>query len=519
KAQPLSAFPLLAELHALQPQDEKIRSLGEQLAERVLKSAQGKVQAGSYSDAAKALGQVPAAFCSESIVAQKRQVDEVVWLERDLKETPLIDEAVVACAQRLNDRLGGKQPKAAQWLAEATKRWQEAKARVDLTLPWSANMGPRFGKELRWLNPLKRFDTDSLKVPGGAAQLQRFSVALGLALQGIEKAPIGEKLAAKPAKGLARFSLMGKKKPTSAWGLDIGATAIKAAKLSLNGDKVSVEQLKVVELSVDAVMSQDDAEHREALRGALAKLKDEIQVKGEPIVASVDSQGCMFRFVSLPVVDEAKFKEMVELEAKHLIPYAEDQVYWYWHRFGTSNTGNREVMIVASRRKEVDDLQTLIEQLGLKISAMQAVPVALLNLTLSDNPDATEPPRFVLELGSSHTHVVASWGNQVFARTISRGGRRLTQQLARELKLTLSEAERTKLAPLTGESPLAFYRALAPSLGDLYLEIERSVRAAEQRGFPTAEAKLLLSGGASRLHGLPRVLCQGADGIALTDES
>lgn len=517
KVQPLAAFPMLAELVVLQPEDEKIRALGDQIAERVLKTAIAKADSGSFIEASRGLAQIPEAFSNSKVAAQRQQIDEVVWLERNLKECPLIDEALVSCAQRLSDRLGGKQPKAAQWLAEASKRWQEAKAKADTTLPWSASMTPRFGKELRFFNPLSRFQAESVKVPGGVTQLQRFSIALGLALQAIGRAPIEETLATKTAKGLARFNLLGKKKVTAAWGLDIGATSVKAAKVSLAGDKVTIEQLKIVELSTDAILSVDDADYREALRGAIAKLKDEIDLKGEPIIASVDSQGSMFRFVSLPAIDEAKFKEMVEHEAKALIPYALDQVYWYWHRFGTNNAGSREVVIVASRRKEVDDVVTLLSQHGLTVSGMQAGPVALLNLSLSTDPESPEPPRLILELGANHTHIVATWSNQAFIRTIGRGGRKLTQQLARDLKVTAVDAERTKLAPMAYESPLSLYRSLSVPLGELYLEIERSVRGAEQKGLPAGQALLLLSGGSGRLHGLPRVLCQGAEGIAMSD--
>lgn len=517
KAQPLAAFPMLAELVALQPEDEKIRALGEQLADRVLKTALTKAEAGAFAEASRALAQVPEVFSSEKLSNQKKQIDEVVWLERNLKETPLIDESLVACAQRLSDRLGGKQPKAAQWLAEATKRWQEAKGKVDMTLPWSANMTPKFGKELRYINPLTRFQADSVKVPGGAAQLPRFSVALGLALQAVGKSPIEEVLAAKAAKGLARFNLLGKKKVTAAWGLDIGATSIKAAKVSLAGDKVTIEQLKIVEISAENVLSGDESDYREGLRGAIAKLKDEIEVKGEPIIASVDSQGSMFRFVSLPAIDEAKFKEMVEHEAKALIPYSLDQVHWYWHRFGTSNSGSREVMIVASRRKEVDDLMTLFEQHSIPVTGVQAIPVALLNISISTDPESAETPRLLIEVGANHTHIIATWSNQAYVRTIGRGGRKLSQQLARDLKVTLQEAERIKMSPLSYTSPLALYQSLSVPLGELFAEIERSVRGAEQKGFPIAKAITVLGGGSSRLHGLPRVLCQGTDGITLAD--
>lgn len=512
KTNPIAAFPELAELAALVPADEKIRGVGEQLRDRLLKGAAAKRKEGGFAEAARLLAAIPEAFRDANVGRLHDECEEVLWLEKHLKESPFVDESLVSGAELYVKRVG-ETPRATKWLQDAKQRLAERKGRADGMAPWVASGRPVFGKQLHWFQPLEGLGIEGLKIPGGPAAASRFAVAIGLALQALEQGEIEGALGVKESKGLvSRLSLLGKKKPTNGWGLDLGTTGLRAAKLVLKGTEVTVAELHAIDYRKENPV-RTDAEHREAARGALAKLKDETTIsKSEPCVVSLDARHSLYRFVNLPAGDEAKFQQMVELEAKHQIPYGLEQVYWYWHRFATAANGMRALMIVAARRTDVDDVMTMLEQLGIKASGVQCEPIALLQLLRRRNDERSGDSTSVLiDFGAANTHLVVSAGKQAWVRSISVGGQRITSAIARERQLANGAAEALKLAPFSAPQPLATFRAMSGPLGEWLVELDRSLRAATQAGLEISDADVWLSGGSSRLHGLGRVLMRGIE--------
>ncbi|HAN95945.1 MAG TPA: hypothetical protein DCQ98_00230 [Planctomycetaceae bacterium] len=512
---PLSVFGKIAQLLTLVRSDAKLEQLGRQIRERVVAAAKAKEQAGALAEASRLLAQVPDRFRDETVRASEAELDEVLWIERDLKETPFVDPPLVGLAERLV-KLAPKLPRAAQWLQEAKKRWKEGEAK-GIEMPWVANASPRFGGSLGWIDPRIADSPAIADVPGGRLALQRFSIAIGLGLQAIGAAEVVETLAPpKASKGLlSKLSLFGKKKEAKVgWGLDLGSSALKAAKFVEQDGVVRIESLRIIEFRKEATVAKSDSELREAIRGALVKLKDETDIGDSPCLVSIDPKGSLTRFIGLPGGNDAKFEQMVELEAKHLIPYSLDQVHWYWHRFETQSNGQRTVMLVASRKNEVDDLVELLKQHELNVIGFQCEPVALLNLVrYRAKQDATSKPIVAVELGSTHAHVVATAGNQTWMRTISHGGSRITAAIAKGRMVTFAQAEEQKLAPHRADSPCGLFRDAATSVNELVSEIDRSLRAANAAGIATETAQVLLSGGGSRMHGLPRALYHGAEAL------
>ena len=514
KSNPIAAFPELAELVALLPGDEKIRSLGEQLRERLVKAATAKRKEGGFAEGMRLLTAIPTSFRDATVERLASECEEVVWLERHLKESPFVDESLVACAELYTKRVG-EIPRAVKWLQDAKQRLAEGRRRFEVGIPWSNAGRPVFGKQLRWFQPLEGLAAEGLKIPGGPLAASRFAVAIGLGLQALERGEIEGLLGVKEAKGLvSRLSFLGKKKPLVGWGLDLGSTGLRAAKLVVKGDEISVTELHTVDFRKDALV-RNDAEQREAVRGALAKLKDETSIgKAEPCVVSLDARHSLYRFLNLPAGDETKFTPMVELEAKHQIPYGLDQVYWYWHRFSTAANGTRAVAIIAARKNDVDDVMTLLDQHGIKAIGVQCEPIALLQLLRRQTASQAEfEGAILLDVGATNTHVIVSAGKQAWVRSVSIGGNRFTAAIARERQMSSTAAESLKLSPFSAPRPVETFRALGVPLGEWLAEIERSLKVATQAGLEIANADVWLAGGSSQLHGLGRVLMKGTEGL------
>jgi general secretion pathway protein L len=126
-------------------------------------------------------------------------------------------------------------------------------------------------------------------------------------------------------------------------------------------------------------------------------------------------------------------------------------------------------------------------------------------------------PVAVVDIGHERTDVcVVLGGRAVFARTIARGGRKLTESIARVWQLPWAQAETAKhqdgfvastAEPAQSEAWARIHEALAPELRPLVRDLRQTLLACRAKTGATAES-ILLVGGGSRLRGLASFLSE-----------
>lgn len=131
-------------------------------------------------------------------------------------------------------------------------------------------------------------------------------------------------------------------------------------------------------------------------------------------------------------------------------------------------------------------------------------------------PDQSGPVA-VVDIGHERTDVcVVVGGRVVYARTIARGGRQLTDSIARIWRLSWTQAETAKhqdgfvasaLEPAQSEAWSRIHEALVPELSPLVRDLRQTLLACRAKTGATAESVLLVGGGA-RLRGLASYLTE-----------
>ena len=126
-------------------------------------------------------------------------------------------------------------------------------------------------------------------------------------------------------------------------------------------------------------------------------------------------------------------------------------------------------------------------------------------------------PVAVVDIGHERTDVcVVVGGRVVYARTIARGGRQLTESIARIWRLSWSQAEAAKhqdgfvasaAEPAQSDAWSRIHEALVPELTPLVRDLRQTLLACRSRTGATAE-RVLLVGGGSRLRGLASYLSE-----------
>ena len=128
-----------------------------------------------------------------------------------------------------------------------------------------------------------------------------------------------------------------------------------------------------------------------------------------------------------------------------------------------------------------------------------------------------QPPTAVIDIGHERTDVcVVVAGRAVYLRTIARGGRQLTDAIARIWRLPWAQAESAKhqdgfvassTEPAPSEAWGRIHEALIPELGPLARDLRQTLLACRAKTGATVERCLLVGGGA-RLRGLPSYLTE-----------
>ncbi|MFP4167257.1 MAG: type IV pilus assembly protein PilM [Desulfonatronovibrionaceae bacterium] len=294
-------------------------------------------------------------------------------------------------------------------------------------------------------------------------------------------------------------------------GVDIGSSWGKVAKLAVKRRRVSLE-------SVGRMAWQPkELEKPAAMGGRIRSLWEALDLKDRVVVSSMAGHAVIVKRV---LFDRASQKDMaanVQEQAKQYIPFDINDVYLDYQVMKEEPEGkNLDVMLVASKKKVVQDLIGVLEKAGLSLNVVDVDAFALSNCFEYNYPDYTDAPVYLWDIGGQQSVFCVYWQNQpLFFREMNVGGRHVTDALAGALNLNRSEAEKIKLEGpdgLTEDQKSAVQDKLQSLFEGWSSEVKRLV-GFYLNSMPEAEPakKLMLSGGGSLLPGLRKAMAAGLE--------
>jgi type IV pilus assembly protein PilM len=257
-----------------------------------------------------------------------------------------------------------------------------------------------------------------------------------------------------------------------AWGLDIGATALKAVKLRRDGDKVAIEAFDVVEH--DKFLSEPDVDRDAIIRTSLQKFIDRNNPKRDTLLISVAGSKTFARFVKLPPVEPKKIPEIVKFEAIQQIPFPLEQVNWDYQTFATPDSPEVEVGIFAMKTDLVAQELGCFTAQNMTVHGVQLAPLALYNAASFDDWTGGKGT-LLIDIGAEHTDLVIVDAGRIWLRTINLGGNHFTEALAKAFKQPFSRAEQLKKSAATSKYQKQIFQAMRPIFADLVAEVSRSL--------------------------------------------
>ncbi len=290
-------------------------------------------------------------------------------------------------------------------------------------------------------------------------------------------------------------------------GIDIGHRMVKAAVI----DK-TMRSTTLSAVDVEPVAEPWDEAAREA---ALGRLMRRVLRPDDVVVTGLSANLAMHRVLHFPFSDERSLRESVGFELDGHIPVDIEDVLVDHAVLREEGDGglDAEVLALGLGRDVVEDRLRMLRSVGVEARRLNLKPLTLPSV-LGQLPGMDEGTTLVLDIGATGTQAVFVEGDQVrLLRTLSNGSDAVRDRFAANFKTEGHDGDllisHTLLLPpdLEPERPneqvllIATTSAIAPWLREL-----RQALAVWSRGGRAAPDRVLLTGGMSRMRGLPEYL-------------
>lgn len=511
-------------LLALQPRHAEAMTLAEKVQQRIAAAAEKALNEHRYERAVQLLERIPPKAGDAGVVELLRRARETACLARDLRNAPVVDQTLFALAERM--RLLSPSDATMRKLHDELQRRRRAAAARSAGQPLAWANPPKntpLGAPVEWLASFHRISSiDSPETADLHRHPGRFAAACGLALAGVGGAAVDINLSA-----VGRLGMLGRvarlvraKTARSAWGIDLGTSALKAVKLAWDAAKCEaiVEAALLIEHAKPLNHAANEVEESKLVVDTLKTLLGAWALKGERVCAGLPGRVALCRQFELPPADAAKAGKLVEFEARLQLNIPLEQLIWDYHPFDAAaaerparETGR--ALLVAAKRHAVERFVESFRRAGLRIDVLQPDFIALHNLLLHDclgrAPDAAtsrQTPVAALDVGCAATSIIVSAPRSLWFLGSGIAGESFTRALVKEFRLSFAQAEKLKRSVESAENVGELYRQFEPLFDGLLRDTQHFLDRYSREASAGPVETIFGLGGGFALHGLFRYL-------------
>ena len=291
-------------------------------------------------------------------------------------------------------------------------------------------------------------------------------------------------------------------------GLDISSSSVKLVELGQDKARNLVLERCAIEPLERGWIVEGNIEKFDEVAEAIRRLVRKCGTKTRNVAMALPPSAVITKKIVLPGgMSDQELEVQVQVEANQYIPFPLDEVSLDFCVVGPSATsaGDIEVLIAASRKEKVQDIQGLAEAAGLKPVIVDVASYAsrLATNRLIDNlPDRGVGSIVALfEVGALTTSMQVIRNNEVlYDRDQAFGGAQLTQLIVRQYGFSLEEAEGKKRS---GELPEDYEGGvLRPFVESMVHEIGRALQFFFTSTPHNKVDCIMLAGGSAALPGL-----------------
>ncbi len=288
--------------------------------------------------------------------------------------------------------------------------------------------------------------------------------------------------------------------------LEIGAQSVTMGVFTPSGRGFALSRYARKDILLDPV---EEGMRMDFVSNAIAEMVKELKVNGNDVHNAVSGQQVFMRFIKLPDIELDNLAEQVGFEAQQHIPFPLEDIVYDYQELVNRGEGEREVLLVAIKKDVLDNLNSQVEESGLKTHSVDCSITSLYNAFRASYPEETEPV-MILDIGAKTTDIIFSEEGRFFTRSVTAAGAFITNAIAREYGMGFRDAERLKIergaislgnghTDSMDEQDAALATTIRTAMGRLSSEVLRTINhyRAQYKGNPPTKA--YICGGGARM--------------------
>lgn len=251
------------------------------------------------------------------------------------------------------------------------------------------------------------------------------------------------------------FDLFSKK--TSGLGLDLGSTWLKMVRISPHQDGCTLKSV------ARCPWQPGDSESNAATAKRIQTLWAQFGLKDSTAISSLAGHAVIVKRVLFEAESAADLRDVIYRDARQYIPFDINDVFLDFQVLGAGDKAtSHEVLLVASKKKVVENLSDIISQSNISLSIIDVDCFALCNSFEFNYPEFYDQPVYLLDIGGEQSvFCIYDNGQPMFMREVPFGGRLITEIIAKICGLSQMDAERLKL-----NGPTETIQPLVPQITD-----------------------------------------------------
>lgn len=227
--------------------------------------------------------------------------------------------------------------------------------------------------------------------------------------------------------------------------IDIGNDTIRVADLARKGSRWLLRRWSAQPLDEVALLPDDDAGKRGLLARRLKEAVRNARTGLDGAVAALPGRACTVRYLRVPPVPAWRLEMLVRFEATEQLAKGAPCCHDHQILALPYMPGQMVVLVGVAQEQAAEDCMALLKTTGADDPELDLATTAVFNAYACLHGTLEGRATLLLDIGAEGTHVLIERnGRLYFARTLTTGGRRITQALMQELHADYREAEELK---------------------------------------------------------------------------
>lgn len=254
-------------------------------------------------------------------------------------------------------------------------------------------------------------------------------------------------------------------------GLDVGSSSIKIAELDVSKSGATLQSFALFPTPPNSVATGEITDIGQ-VGSVIQALVTDIKTKRKNVAVGLWGTSVIIKKITIPKMEKKLIKDQMKFEAEQYIPFDINNIsldYYLLPRNSTPDT--LDVLLIAAQNEVVNQYSNLIGSAGMNLQVIDVSGFSLANLyEFNYGRSATENVG-LFNFGAAVTNFVAlNQGDIVFCRDIPVGGSNYSNEISKNMGITLQEAESLKISATTNKEVPAEVHSVISATSDAVID-------------------------------------------------